>query len=398
MSLRFASRRAVKNLNVSAFFVARSASTASNNEIRFDIKEGAFTLYTPKGVANFTGPNNFTTATKEQCGKFFRDMSLIRRVEMVSDQLYKARLIRGFCHLYSGEEAICTGMEASLTYDDTFITAYRDHGNQIARGDSAKRVLAELLGRYTGCSKGKGGSMHMYLRKNNFYGGNGIVGAQVPVGTGLAYALKYGKEKATNVSVVAYGDGASNQGQVFEAFNMAALWKLPVIYICENNHYGMGTSTARSSANTNYYTRGDVIPGIKVDGMDVFAVKEATRYAKEWAINNGPIILEFNTYRYSGHSMSDPGTTYRTRDEIAGVRATRDPIEKLRNVLIEKQIFTEDELKNIEKEVRKEVDEAAEFAKNSPEPPLEELYTDVFPNNPYPVRGVESTHIYHAKQ
>lgn len=325
-------------------------------------------------------------------------MSLIRRTELASDTQYKLRNIRGFLHLYSGQEAVVVGVQsASGTFDDHFITAYRCHGHQLVRGDTVKSVMAELFGKYPGCSKGKGGSMHLYLTKNNFYGGNAIVGAEVPVGTGLAYELKYNNKK--NCAFIFYGDGAANQGQVFESFNMAALWKLPAVYICEDNQYGMGTPVERSSASPDYYMRGaPYMPGIRVDGMNVFAVREAARYAKEWAIQQGPIILHAQTYRYYGHSMSDPGVTYRTRDEIKKVRTERDPIMTMQKILYEKNIASEEEMKQIDNDVKKEVDEAVEFASNAEEPPEDELYKDVLADKEYKVKGICAEVVYHVKQ
>lgn len=328
----------------------------------------------------------------------YRMMSLIRRTELAADTQYKLRNIRGFLHLYSGQEAVVTGVQyQSGTFDDHFITAYRCHGHQLVRGDTVKSVMAELFGKYPGMSKGKGGSMHFYLSKTNFYGGNGIVGAQIPVGTGLAFELKYNNKK--NCAFIFYGDGAANQGQAFEAYNMAALWKLPAVYICEDNRYGMGTSTKRSSASQDYYMRGaPYVPGIKVDGMNIFAVREATRLAKEWAINEGPVIIQAETYRYYGHSMSDPGITYRTRDEIKKVRSERDPIQKMQQTLIAMKLATEEELKKIDNEVKAEVDEAVEFATKAEFPPESELCTDVLCDKEYVVRGISAEANYHIKQ
>merc|ERR1719440_2375164 len=254
-----------------------------------------------------------------------------------------------------------TGIEAAVTFNDSVVTSYRDHCQQLTRGDSMLNILSELLGKANPIAKGKGGSMHMYKKDANFYGGNGIVGAQVPLGTGLAFAHKYKNDGG--VAMALYGDGAANQGQLYEALNMAALWKLPLIYVCENNQYGMGTSKGRSSANSDYYTRGHYVPGIKVDGMNALNVREATRYAKAWALENGPIVMEMDTYRYHGHSMSDPGITHRNRDEVAGVRKTRDPVERAKRYLLELELATAAEIKAIEADVRKEVDEAVEGAK-----------------------------------
>ncbi|KAL4232653.1 Pyruvate dehydrogenase E1 component subunit alpha [Mactra antiquata] len=327
-------------------------------------------------------PSTSVTMTRDEGLKFYTEMVVIRRMETVAANLYKSKAIRGFCHLYSGQEACAVGMEAALTSDDAVITAYRAHGWAYIRGISILGVLAELTGRKSGCARGKGGSMHMYAP--NFYGGNGIVGAQVPLGAGIALALKY--EEKPNVCVALYGDGAANQGQIFEAYNIAKLWDLPCIFVCENNGYGMGTSVSRASASTEYYTRGDYIPGLWVDGMDILAVREATRYAKDYVLKNGPLVIDCATYRYHGHSMSDPGTSYRTRDEIQEVREKRDPIINLKNRLIDANLADADELKKIEQDVRKQVDEAASKAKADPELPLEELYNAIIVDPPSDMR------------
>ncbi|HEY2071739.1 MAG TPA: pyruvate dehydrogenase (acetyl-transferring) E1 component subunit alpha [Rhizomicrobium sp.] len=309
--------------------------------------------------------------------KFYRDMLLIRRFEEKAGQLYGMGLIGGFCHLYIGQEAVVVGMQAALKLGDQVITAYRDHGHMLACGMDSKGVMAELTGRETGYSKGKGGSMHMFSVEQNFYGGHGIVGAQVPIGTGLAFSNKYKKTDA--VCLTYFGDGAANQGQVYESFNMAELWKLPVIYIIENNQYAMGTSVERSSAETHFYKRGSSfnIRGEQVDGMDVEAVHAAGEKAVKWCREgNGPIILEMKTYRYRGHSMSDPAK-YRTREEVQTVREKRDPIEHFGQKLIERGVVSEDDLKAMDKEIRSIVNTAAEFASESPEPAVAELYTDV---------------------
>lgn len=274
-----------------------------------------------------------------------------------------------------------------MTRDDCLITAYRDHCQALARGDTTYRIMAEMMGKRTGSSSGKGGSMHYYNRKSNYYGGNGIVGAQLPVGTGLAFAQKYKGEK--NFTVAMYGDGASNQGQFFEAANMAGLWKLPIIYLCENNTYGMGTSQDRSSHNTNFYARGDKIPGFKIEGQNVLMVKEAIKWAGAYVIENGPIFIEMSTYRYHGHSMSDPGITYRSKDEVADTRKTRDPVDICRNMLLEQGWAEADELKNIEKQVRKNIEAEVEKIRNDPWPTAEDLYDHVGVTDGHYIRGVE---------
>lgn len=323
------------------------------------------------------GKSNAPQFTKEEELQAFRDMLLIRRFEEKAGQMYGMGLIGGFCHLYIGQEAVVTGVQMAARDDDASITGYRDHGHMLAVGMDPNGIMAELTGREGGLSKGKGGSMHMFSTEKRFYGGNGIVGAQVSLGTGIAFAAKYRKDDT--VSITYFGDGAANQGQVYESFNMAALWKLPVIYIIENNRYAMGTSVARSSAETDFSHRGlsFKIPGIQVDGMDVRAVKAAGDMAIEHCrAGKGPIILEMQTYRYRGHSMSDPAK-YRSRDEVQKMRSEHDPIEQVRQRMVENKWATEDELKNVDKEVRDIVGEAAEFAQSDPEPDPSELYTDI---------------------
>jgi pyruvate dehydrogenase E1 component alpha subunit len=309
--------------------------------------------------------------------KFYKDMLLIRRFEEKAGQLYGMGLIGGFCHLYIGQEAVVVGMQAALRPGDQVITAYRDHGHMLAAGMDPKGVMAELAGRATGYSKGKGGSMHMFSREKNFFGGHGIVGAQVPIGTGLAFSSRYKKNGA--VTLTYFGDGAANQGQVYESFNMAELWKLPVVYVIENNQYAMGTSVERASAEAHLWKRGVSfnIPGEQVDGMDAEAVYEAGKKAVAWcAEGKGPIILEMKTYRYRGHSMSDPAK-YRTREEVQTVRERRDPIEHLGQRMVAESVATDDDLRAIDKATRQVVNTAAEFATESPEPDPAELYTDV---------------------
>ena len=315
--------------------------------------------------------------SKEQELEAYREMLLIRRFEEKAGQLYGMGLIGGFCHLYIGQEAVVVGMQMALKDGDQVITGYRDHGHMLASGMDAKGVMAELTGRRGGYSKGKGGSMHMFSREKNFFGGHGIVGAQVSLGTGLAFSNRY--RGNDNVSLTYFGDGAANQGQVYESFNMAELWKLPVVYVIENNRYAMGTSVQRSSAQTDFSKRGTSfnIPGEQVDGMDVRAVKAAGDTAVRWCREgNGPFILEMMTYRYRGHSMSDPAK-YRTREEVEKVRGEQDPIEQVRNRLLQKKMASEDDLKKIDAKVRDTVNEASEFATHDTEPDVTELYTDI---------------------
>jgi len=316
--------------------------------------------------------------SKEQELAAYRDMLTIRRFEEKAGQMYGMGLIGGFCHLYIGQEAVVVGMQMTLQKGDEVITGYRDHGHMLACGMDPKGVMAELTGRSHGYSKGKGGSMHMFSVEEGFYGGHGIVGAQVPLGTGLAFANKYRGNK--NICVTYFGDGAANQGQVYESFNMAELWKLPVIYVVENNRYAMGTAITRSSAEVNLSRRGLSfnIPGEQVDGMDVRAVKQAGEQAAQWCRSGkGPFILEMLTYRYRGHSMSDPAK-YRTREEVEEVRTHHDPIDMVRHRIIEKKLADENALKKIDAEVRDRINQAAEFATHDPEPAASELYTAVY--------------------
>jgi pyruvate dehydrogenase E1 component alpha subunit len=322
-------------------------------------------------------PAEEVAAAPEEVLALYRDMLLIRRFEEKAGQMYGMGLIGGFCHLYIGQEAVVVGMQAAIEEGDTVITSYRDHGHMLACGMDPKGVMAELTGRRGGYSKGKGGSMHMFSREKAFFGGHGIVGAQVPLGTGLAFAHRYNENG--RVSLTYLGDGAINQGQVYESFNMAALWKLPVVYIIENNRYGMGTSVERASARPELHQRGQAygIPGNQVDGMNVLAVMAAGEKAVAHARSGkGPIILEMMTYRYRGHSMSDPAK-YRSKEEVARMRQEHDPIEHLRKKMLDDGIVDENRLKTIDREVKDIVSEAAAFAQESPEPDPSELYTDV---------------------
>jgi pyruvate dehydrogenase E1 component alpha subunit len=311
--------------------------------------------------------------------RYYKDMLLIRRFEEKAGQMYGMGLIGGFCHLYIGQEAVVVGIQSAQKPQDSVITSYRDHGHMLACGMDAKGVMAELTGRRGGYSKGKGGSMHMFSREKKFYGGHGIVAAQVPIGTGLGFAHKYNKDGG--VCLTYFGEGAANQGQVYESFNMAALWKLPVIFVIENNRYAMGTSQERAAAG-ELHRRGDAygIPGRQVDGMNVLSVREAALEALDHARSGkGPMVLEVRTYRFRGHSMSDPAK-YRTKEEVERMRQQSDPIENLRRLILDGGLADEDALKSIDREVKAVVSEAAEFAQQSPEPDPAELWTDVLVN------------------
>lgn len=325
------------------------------------------------------GPATSTTLTREDGLRLYHQMVTVRRMETAAANLYKEKAIRGFCHLCSGQEAIYSGIGAALREQDSVITSYRAHGFTYVMGIPVIGVLAELTGKKSGVVRGKGGSMHMYAK--NFYGGNGIVGAQVPLGAGIAFAHKYKGDGGVNFSL--YGDGAASQGQIAEAFNMARLWNLPAVFICENNHYGMGTAQDRHSASTEFYKRGDYIPGVHVDGMDILAVREATTFAIDYCSKQekGPLVFEISTYRYHGHSMSDPGTSYRTRDEVQEVRQTRDPITGFRDRLVGAELAEVSELKAIEIEVKKAVDADVKKAKTDGEIGAEELFYDIYENN-----------------
>ena len=323
-----------------------------------------------------TGKKNLPPA--DELLGYYKDMLLIRRFEEKAGQLYGMGLIGGFCHLYIGQEAVVVGLQANCKEGDQVITSYRDHGHMLACGMDPNGVMAELTGREGGYSRGKGGSMHMFSSEKHFYGGHGIVGAQVPLGAGLAFANKY--RENDNVSLAYFGDGAANQGQIYETFNMAALWKLPCIFVIENNQYAMGTAQARSTSTPALHTRGAAfgIPGEEVDGMDVLAVKDAgARAVQHCRAGEGPYILEVKTYRYRGHSMSDPAK-YRTREEVSKMREERDPIDGLRKMIMDNGLADEDAMKAIDKDVKAVVNESAKFAQESPEPAEAELWTDIY--------------------
>ncbi len=316
-------------------------------------------------------------ASKEELLHYYKEMLMIRRFEEKAGQLYGMGLIGGFCHLYIGQEAVVVGLEAVAKEGDQRVTSYRDHGHMLACGMDPKGVMAELTGREDGYSRGKGGSMHMFSKEKNFYGGHGIVGAQVPIGAGLAFANWY--RGNDNVSFAYYGDGSANQGQVYETYNMATLWKLPCIFVIENNKYAMGTSTKRSTTTPDLYVRAEAfgIPAKKVDGMDVLAVKAAAEEAvAHCRAGKGPYVLEMDTYRYRGHSMSDPAK-YRTREEVQKMRDEKDPINMVRDILLVGKHASEDDLKEIDKDIKAVINEAAAFAQESPEPAEAELWTDI---------------------
>eukprot|EP00798_Chlamydomonas_sp_ICE-L_P021240 gene21240-28156_t len=366
--------RGQNGLAKNALLLTRSFAAAAEAPITVEVQ--------PFMAHRIEPPSTTVETNLTELKSLYEMMYKFRRMEIAGDMMYKAKLIRGFCHLYDGQEAVLMGIESVLNHGDSIVTSYRDHCHHLTRGGTVAEVMAELMGRATGATKGLGGSMHMYNKKNNFYGGNGIVGAQIPLGAGLALGHKFRKEP--NVAVTMYGDGAANQGQKYEALNMAGLWNLPCIFICENNHYGMGTAEWRGSKSPNFYTRGDYIPGLKADGMDVLAVKQVMTFAKKYALEHGPIVLELDTYRYHGHSMSDPGSTYRSRDEINAMRQERDPIERIKKLYLANGESATDqggeasEMKRIEKEIKKEVDAAVDAAKKGPMPPLSWAWKNVY--------------------
>lgn len=368
--------KGVGNRN-SSFLGSLFGGSANQKNEMSTVQEATFDYHPYKLHRLETGPPTSTTVTRDDALKIYHDMVTIRRMETAASNLYKEKAIRGFCHLCSGQEAIYVGMKYGMKDVDSVITSYRAHGFTYTMGRTVHEILGELAGKKTGVVRGKGGSMHMYAK--NFYGGNGIVGAQVPLGAGIAFAHKYKGDGGVNFSL--YGDGAANQGQVFEAYNLAKLWNLPVVFICENNHYAMGTPEDRHGASTEFYKRGDFIPGIHVDGMDILAVREATKFATEYCPENGPLVYEISTYRYHGHSMSDPGTSYRTRDEVQEVRQTRDPITGFRDRIVGAGLCDVAELKAIELQVRKDVDADVKNVKADGEIGREELCYDVYENN-----------------
>ncbi|CAL1679654.1 unnamed protein product [Lasius platythorax] len=329
------------------------------------------------------GPSEKSSLNVDDATYALKKMNYIRRMENKAAELYRQRLINGFLHLYTGQEAIAVGLRMTLAEQDTVITAYRCHGFAVVFDVPARVVLAELMGRKTGPAKGKGGSMHMYAPR--FYGGDGIVGGQVPIGTGMALAHKY--NGTGGVAFTLYGDGAASQGQVHEAWNMAKLWNLPAVYICENNRYGMGTAVHRASANTQLYTRGDLIPGIRVDGMKLVDVREAIRFSRDYALRNGPIVIEMATYRYFGHSMSDPGYSYRTREEIKTVQSEQDPIMLLNKLVVGKGLMTEKEVVDIRNAMYKKIDEEVEQAKADEWPEMTEISTNIYVKPLEKIRG-----------
>ncbi|CAG9861684.1 unnamed protein product [Phyllotreta striolata] len=318
---------------------------------------------------------SFEELSKEKALQYITEMTRIRKLEQQAQQVYLQRKIRGFCHLYIGEEACAVGVKASMRPDDTIITSYRCHAWALLMGESNENVLGELMGKTVGSSRGKGGSMHIYGK--NFFGGNGIVGAHVPLGSGIGLAHKYRDKGA--VSYTIFGDGATDQGQTFESYNMALLWNLPVVYIVENNRYSMGTAIKRHSANTNYYTRGDLIPGIKVNGMDLESVLDAAKFASEYVRKEKkPMLIQLDTYRYRGHSMSDPGTSYRTKEEVKKVMDEQDCIKNFTKKMIDKQLVTQEEIKAIDDKIKKDVKECLDKCEKAPEPGIDETYKDVY--------------------
>jgi len=392
----FASAARVNN-TFSRSFAQQAAQQDAQADKKAAGKEVTVNFKKPYKLHNLQdqSPSMTGTSTREDLLDYYRQMTLIRRLELAADDAYKARNIRGFLHLYNGQEAVAVGWDSVFTAKDHIVTAYRCHGWLLTKrcGSTAKEILAELFGKKTGCSHGKGGSMHMYNIPKHFYGGNGIVGAQVPLGAGLAWSEKY--LKTGGVCLTAMGDGAINQGQVYESFNMATIHKLPLIFMIENNRYAMGTPIARGSATSEFYQRGNWIPGIQYDAQDVLQNREVAKFATEYVRNHGPLVVEAMTYRFVGHSVSDAGA-YRTKDEVDREKKENDPLVRVRDTILEHNLATEAELKAITNEVREEIAEAVAFAKESPFPDPEELYTDV-EVEPVPVRAVELVNSYIPK-
>lgn len=318
-----------------------------------------------------------TTTTGEELLKYYKILNLWRRTEIEADNLYKQKEIRGFCHLYNGQEAIALGIDEGSSHDDLLITAYREHCQAMSRGFTPYEIIAEMMSRSTGGTKGKGGSMHYYRKSTNFYGGHGIVGAQISLGTGLGYALKH-KNNKNSCSITMFGDGSSNQGQLFESVNLAGIYNLPVIFVVENNHYGMGTSVQRASHHTKLFSKFRSLPGLNINGQCVFTMREFTKFAKSFVIKNGPLMFELDTYRYYGHSMSDPGISYRTKDEVSEFRNKKDCILQIKNLILDNKVATEKDLKDIELEIKEKLE--ADVAKifKDPYPDTSELFTEVY--------------------
>jgi pyruvate dehydrogenase E1 component alpha subunit len=362
-------KKAIKNNNLLKNLFSSKRNFSSQIKIKLAPVYGSSELDTSSFPTE-------TTTTPEELLEYYKTMTLYRRVEYAADDLYKQKQIRGFCHLYIGQEAVALGMHEGSTYEDCLITAYREHCQALSRGNNVHELLAEMMGKFTGSTNGKGGSMHFYNKKNNFYGGHGIVGAQIPMGTGLAFALKYKKKQ--NACFTMYGDGSTNQGQLLEASNMAGIMKLPVVYVIENNGYAMGTEISRHSHHQEIYSKFRSFPGVKIDGQCIFTVREWTKYCKDFAIKNGPLFFELDTYRYQGHSVSDPGVSYRTKDEIIEFRNTRDCINKVRHIILENSIATEKELKNMDSEIRDHIETTIEDCIKAPIPDTKELFTEVY--------------------
>ncbi|KAH8271901.1 hypothetical protein KR044_009909, partial [Drosophila immigrans] len=341
------------------------------------------------------GPDKLVSLKQTEASLYYRQLLALRHLEAAADKLYQEQLVRGFCHLYTGQEACAVGVCAALRPQDNLIAGHRIHGWAYLRGISALGVLGELTGRASGCARGKGGSMHMYAER--FYGGHGIVGAQISLGAGVALASKYLKQDA--VCVAMYGDGGANQGQAFEAFNMAELWKLPVVFVCENNNYAMATSSWRASSNTNNYTRGDCLPGIWVDGQDVLAVRSALEFAIGYALQRGPLVVELCTYRYAGHSMSDCDSIYRSREEVQEVRLRHDAINRFQQLCLEQKLLDVEQFQAIALEVRRDIEQAVKAAKSDAELPLTHLWSDVYADTELRgrIRGVIGQQLQHQR-